>query len=141
MRRTGLIAGMCVLGVALLTPALGAAQDEAALDKSMKRAGPAFGAVRKATEAMSADTVKENATVLAQVFAETETFFKSKGKTDAVKWAQDGAKAAQEIVAQAGKSDWAGVKKASTDLGATCASCHSAYRDKGPNGYRLKPGL
>jgi len=141
MRRMLMIAGALALGMALSSPALRAAQDEAALDKTMKKAGPAFGAVRKATEAMAADTVKENATVLATVFAETEAFFKTKGKADAVKWAQDAAKVSQALAAQAAKADWDGVKKSSTELGASCASCHTAYRDKGPDGaYRLKPG-
>lgn len=141
MRRTVVMAGALALGMALMSPALGAAQDDGAIYKTMKQAGPAFGAVRKAAEAKAGDTVKENATVLGQVFAETEAFFKSKGKTDAVKWAQDAAKVSQTLAAQAGKADWEGVKKSATDLGASCASCHTAYRDKGPDGaYRLKPG-
>lgn len=141
MRRTVVMAGALALGVALLGPAVGAAQDEAELDKIMKRAGPAFGALRKAAEASNADTVKENATSLAQVFAETESFFKAKQKQDAVQWAQGAAKTAQAIAALAGKADWDGVKKSAGELGSSCASCHTAYRDKGPDGaYRLKPG-
>jgi cytochrome c556 len=135
------MAGALALGMALISPALGAAQDDAAIYATMKKAGPAFGAVRKATEAMAADTVKENATVLSTVFTDTEAFFKTKGKADAVKWAQDAAKIAQTLAAQAGKADWEGAKKSATDLGASCATCHTAYRDKGPDGaYRLKPG-
>lgn len=89
---------------------------------------------------MAADTVKENATVLAQVFADTEAFFKAKNNKEATGWAQDAAKIAQSLVAQAGKADWEGIKKTSTDLQAACATCHASYRDKGPDGtYRLKP--
>lgn len=141
MRRIVLIAGAFALGVALLAPALRAAQDEAELTKVMKQAGPAFGTLRKAAEAMNSDTVKENATVLSQVFAQTETFFKAKNKKDAVEWAQAAAKMSQTLATQAAKPDWDAVKKSATDLGASCASCHTAYRDKGPDGaYRLKPG-
>lgn len=141
MRRMVSTASVLALGAALLGPALGAFQDEAALDKTMKRAGPAFGAIRKATEAMTADTVKENATVLTQVFTETEAFFKAKSKTDAVEWAQSAAKVSRTLAAQAAKGDWEGVKKSATDLQASCATCHASYREKGPDGgYRFKSG-
>lgn len=140
MRRMALIAGAFALGAVLTGSALGVAQDETALDKTMKRAGPAFGAIRKATEAMAADTVKESATVLTQVFADTEVFFKTRNNKEATGWAQDAATIAQTLVAQAGKADWEGIKKTSTDLQAACATCHATYREKGPDGFRLKAG-
>jgi cytochrome c556 len=112
--------------------------EEQAFDNVMKKVGPAFAALRQA-DAATADATKENTAILKQAFAETETFWKTRGRADAVQWAQDARKqvAAVEQAAAAGK--WDDVKTAAGTLGQACQSCHAAYRERFDDGsFRIK---
>jgi len=114
------------------------AQDAAAIDKTMKAVGPAFGAARKALEAGDMAAAKTSAESLSKSFVETEAFFKSHGKADGVELAQAAKKAVDAIVAGA-TGDAA--KAAAGEAGKTCAGCHTKYRDKAADGsYTFKPG-
>ena len=139
MRRMVMMVGALALATATMTGVRAEqAQDAAAIDKTMKAVGPAFGALRKATEGGMAPESKAAAQTLSKGFAETEAFFKSHGKADGVEMAQAGKKAADAIVAGA-TGDAA--KTAAGEIGKTCAGCHAKYRDKAADGtYVFKPG-
>ncbi len=140
MRRIVLVVSSVALGVALMAPATSArqGQDAAAIDKSMKAIGPAFGAARKAVEAGDMAAAKTAADTLSKAFVETEAFFKSHGKADGVEWAQ-GAKKAADGIAAAATADAA--KAPAGELGKLCAGCHTKYRDRAADGtYSYKPG-
>ncbi len=112
--------------------------DEQAFDNVMKKVGPAFAALRQA-DAATADATKENTAILKQAFADTEAFWKTRGRTDAIQWAQDARKqvAAVEQASAAGK--WDEVKAAAGTLGQACQNCHGAYRERFDDGsYRIK---
>ena len=68
--------------------------EEAAFDKIMKGVGPANGALRKGMDGSNAELVKTNTAILEKAFADTEAFWKTRGKADAMKFAQDARKAA-----------------------------------------------
>ena len=144
MRRMMRTTGMFVLGLTLMVPALSTAaqkQPDDVIDKVMKRVGPAFGQLRKALDSGTGDTAAEQAKVLQQAFADTEAFFKSRSKSDAVQWAQDASKLSQSIQKDLGAKNVDGAKASAGDLGKACQTCHTAYRDKAEDGtYRLKPG-
>ncbi len=115
--------------------------EEAAYDKVMKGVGPANAALRKGLEASNAELVKSNSEILKKSFAETEAFWKTRGKTDAMKFAAEARKAAEliELAATAGK--WEDVKTHANTLGQQCASCHGIYRERGEDGsFFIKPG-
>lgn len=115
--------------------------DEEALSKVMKKVGPAFAALRTATTASNAETTAQNVTVLKQAFADTEAFWKTRGKPDAVKWAQDARKEVDTIEHGAAGGNWDAAKASATTLGQACASCHGAYRERFDDGsYRIKAG-
>lgn len=140
MRRIVLVVSGVALGAALMAPATSArqGQDAAAIDKSMKAIGPAFGAARKAVEAGDIAAAKTAADTLSKAFVETEAFFKSHGKADGVEWAQ-GAKKAADGIAAAATADAA--KAPAGELGKFCAGCHTKYRDRAADGsYSYKPG-
>ena len=69
--------------------------EEAVLDKTMKGVGAANGALRKGIEATNVELVKTSTAVLTKAFSDTETFWKARGKDDAVKMAQIARVAAQ----------------------------------------------
>jgi hypothetical protein len=66
--------------------------DDIALSKVMKQVGPAFAALRTGIDGANAEAATKNVAVLKQMFAETETFWKTRSKPDAMQWAQDARK-------------------------------------------------
>jgi cytochrome c556 len=115
--------------------------EEEALSKVMKRVAPAFAALRTAAAASNAETTAQNATVLKQAFTETEAFWKTKGKTDAVQWAHDARTQAESIERDVAAANWDAVKASAGTLGQACQSCHGAYRERFDDGsYRIKMG-
>ena len=141
MRRIALVAGMFVLGAAIVTTGVRAQTKEVDLDATMKKVGPAFAALRKSIEAMDAKMAKEQTEILEKSFDDVEKFFESKGKHDGHQWASDAKKVVDTIEKAAGDSKWDEVKASAGSLGKTCQTCHTAYREKAEDGtYRMKPG-
>ena len=114
--------------------------EEQAFDNVMKKVGPAFAAVRQA-DVSTADATKENTAVLKQAFADAEAFWKTKGKTDAIQWAQDARRQVEAIERATAAGKWDEVKTTAGTLGQACQSCHAQYRERFDDGsYRIKTG-
>jgi cytochrome c556 len=115
--------------------------DDETLTKIMKQVGPANTALRGDIEKMDVNLTKEHAGVLKQAFAETEAFWKSKGKPNAIQWAQEARKAAEGIDQAVAAGNWDNVKSSAATLGQQCGACHGAYRERLDDGsYRVKLG-
>ena len=113
--------------------------DEEALDKAMKRIGPAFNAVRQAIAAAGGDTAKADAATLKAAFAETEAFWKKRDKPDALKWVADARSHADALERAIGAATWDEAKTAASGLQQSCSACHGAYRQRLDDGtYRLR---
>jgi hypothetical protein len=113
--------------------------EEEAYSKIMKRVSPAFNALRKGIDGSDAAVAKENVVALKQAFAETEAFWKTKGKTDALQLAQDARKQVDSIERAVASGKWDEVKTGAADLTKVCQSCHAAYRERLDDGtYRIK---
>jgi len=113
--------------------------DDELLTKIMKQVGPANNALRGDIDKMDAGTTKEHAAVLKQAFTQVEGFWKSKGKPNALQWAQEARKAAEGIDSSAAAGNWDAVKTSATTLGQQCGACHTAYRERMDDGsYRVK---
>ena len=113
--------------------------DEEALQKVMRKVAPAFAALRTSIDTAKADIAAQNVAVLKQAFADTEAFWKVKGKADATGWAADARKQVDLIdhAVTAGKFEDA--KAPNGVLGQQCASCHGAYRERFDDGsFRIK---
>lgn len=115
--------------------------EEEAYDKVMKRVGPAFNALRQAVTSSSADAVKEHAAVLAQSFADTESFWTKRGRKDATGWSQDARTHVDALARAAAAAQWDQVKTAVSALQEACANCHGPYRERLDDGSsRIKGG-
>ncbi len=113
--------------------------DDEALSKVMKKIGPALAATRTAVDGSKTEDVTKNIAVLKQSFAETEAFWKSKGRRDAVEWAADANKQIALIERGAATGQWDKAKAAAGTLGQSCQGCHTAYRDRFDDGsFRIK---
>ena len=116
--------------------------DDLALSKVMKQVGPAFAALRTGIDGSNAEAATKNVAVLKQMFTETETFWKTRSKPDAMQWAQDARKQVDVIehAVAGGKLDDA--KAPASTLGQSCAMCHGVYRERLEDGtYRIKTGM
>lgn len=113
--------------------------EEAAYATVMKQVAAANTALRKAIEAADTNLAREHAGALKQAFAQTVTFWKTKGKQDATTWAGDARKLAESIDSAAASAKWDDIKTSVSSLGQTCQSCHAAYRERFDDGsYRFK---
>lgn len=148
MRRMAVVLGAMALGIALVGAGMAPVEvqarqgmTEADFDAVMKRTGPAFGGLRKALEANAADMAAQQTAVLTQAFTETETFWKGRNKADAAGWAAEARAAVATIDGHVKAGNWEGAQASAKQLQGSCASCHTAYRDKAEDGsYRIKPG-
>ena len=104
--------------------------EEETLDKAMKAVGGANGAVRKGVDGSNAEIVKQQTAILAKAFAETEAFWKKRGKDDAVKMAVTARTAVDGIEKAAAAGNWNDAKTHMATLGQQCQSCHGVYRER-----------
>lgn len=115
--------------------------EEEAFAKVMKRIAPAFAELRKGMEASDAAVTKKNAVLLKDAFDETADFWKTRDKDDAEKWAQDAKKISESIEKAANGGKWDEVKASATNVGKSCQTCHTAYRERFDDGsFRIKSG-
>jgi cytochrome c556 len=128
-----------ILATAVITPALTdlakfipppMTPEEESLDKAMKAVGQANGAVRKGVDGTNAEIVKTQTAILAKAFAETEAFWKKRGKEDAVKIAQTARTAVDGLEKAAAMGNWNDAKTHMTTLGQQCQSCHGTFRER-----------
>jgi cytochrome c556 len=113
------------------------------LDKAMKRVAPAQGAANKAIQSMAWADAKAQIAIVKRSLADTEAFWTTNKKDDAVKMLKDSiAKVtAVEEAVSAPTPDRQTVLAAFKQVGGTCQACHKQYREQDENmQYRLKAG-
>ena len=112
---------------------------EEALDKAMKRIGPAFNNLRTASTESNAAAAAEQAKVLSAAFAEADAFWKARGNADAIDWNRTARAHLTVLEKAAAAGNWEQVKTAVADVNRMCSSCHTAYRERFDDGtYRVK---
>jgi cytochrome c556 len=115
--------------------------EEEAFQKIMKQVGPANTALRGAIDKMDAGAVKDQTAILAKAFTQTEAFWKTRGKQDAIGFAAEAKKHTDAIGAAAAAGKWDEAKAAAGPLGQQCQSCHTAHRERLDDGsFRIKTG-
>jgi hypothetical protein len=113
--------------------------DDLALQKVMLKLPPAQAALRKALDGKDLNLVKEQATLLKTAFTDIETFWKTKGNTEAMNIATEGKKHADGVLINLGLGSLDAAKTSITPLGATCANCHGKFRERMDDGtFRIK---
>jgi hypothetical protein len=117
----------------------GIAQEDEEYEAWMETVSATVPSLRKNLEAKSGDAAAADAKKLQDVFAQVHAFWQKKNVADAMQFAMDAQTnfgSAAEL-ASAGKFDeaTAAVAKAQT----TCMGCHSAHRERTPEGeWRIK---
>jgi cytochrome c556 len=106
-------------------------------DKLMKGVGAANGAMRKATEP---DAQAAEATKLVTLFKDAQQFWSGRNNKEAADWAGAAMKHASSAEAAFKAKDAEAAATALKELGSTCQTCHTKYREKTETGYQIKKG-
>lgn len=93
------------------------------LDKTIKYFEPDI-------TAQNADAAREDASVLADGFRYTESYFAKKGKEDAVAISRKGAKLINDVQDYVEKSDFDAAAAAAREATSVCKSCHDIYKPR-----------
>jgi|SRR5580704_1813186 cytochrome c556 len=105
----------------------------------MKKTGGTVGKLRKEVEAKAYPDVAKDATALAEVFKNVEDYFAKSHTDDAVAMAQGARAVAKQLADAAGSGDADAVANTMKGVQASCAGCHTAHREKLPEGgYKIK---
>jgi hypothetical protein len=115
--------------------------DDLALAKVMKQVGPANGALRGDIDKMDLAATKEKATLLKQMFVQTEAFWKAKNKPEPTQIAGAALKDAEALETAVNAGNWDQARTAAGSLGQKCGQCHTPYRERMDDGtFRIKSG-
>jgi cytochrome c556 len=113
---------------------------DADLDKLMKEIGSTVGMLRKSVDGQNAELAKEQADKMIHLFEDVDDFWNARNVRDAADWADDAAEYAEHTKDAIDTKDFAKASEHLKLLQSTCGTCHTKYRDKGPDGnYRIKP--
>jgi cytochrome c556 len=113
--------------------------DHEAFSAAMKTIISTQNSLRKNVEAKSADGVKADAAKLEAIFKTSEDFWTEKKVDDAIAWSKQGKEGAAEIGKLAAAGEWEKIPDAQKKVGSTCSACHTAHREKLPEGgYKIK---
>jgi len=105
----------------------------------MKTIGAASASMRKNVDAKSGPEAAADGEKLAATFEQVRSYWAKTNTSDAVAAAKTGHDAAMDLSAAAKAGNW---EQAATDVKAingACASCHGAHRERGADGFKIKP--
>jgi len=118
-----------IFGLAVMT----AEKPSEEYSKAMKDIGAGMQAANKAIQAQDYEAVSKNAATIIDAFPVIEKYWAGKSE-DAVKMVRKAAKAASDMRVAAGLNSAEGVAYSAKELGETCAPCHTAHRERLPDG-------
>jgi cytochrome c556 len=102
--------------------------------KLMKDTNTAAQALRGHAQAKDYDAIAADAASLRKLFADIETFWAARKTEDAIGFAKTGATAADDLETAAKAKNEEGVATASRAVNGTCMGCHTAHRERLPDG-------
>ena len=114
------------------------AQDEAVLRDAMKQIGPGNGALGKKLAAKDA-SASEDAKKLQDLFKGTRAFWQARSAADAVEFADNAAGIYEKVASLVAENKWEDAAAEQKKVGANCMGCHTAHREKAPDGsWKIK---
>ena len=104
-------------------------------DKLMKAVGAANGAMRGAAKEQNAAGVSAEAAKMVALFKDAQAFWTARNNAEAAEWAGAAMKHADAL---AKATDMGAAMGAMKELGGTCMTCHTKYREKTETGFAIK---
>lgn len=133
------ISVVLVFAVLMTLGVLAQSADEAEYGTWMKTVGATVGPLRKNIEAKNAEETAKGAATLVECFKKSEAFWAGRKKEDGVEWSRKSMTAAAEMEKAAKANEFEKVSENAKAFFGSCAGCHTAYREKLPEGgYRFK---
>ena len=129
-------AGLAVLVTSVAIVSAQSKTDED-YDKLMKGVGQANGAMRKAADPKAAAAEAEK---LVALFKDAQQFWTGRGNKEAADWAGAAGAHAAAIVKAGNSGNAEDVAAHAKQLGGTCMTCHTKYREKTESGFAIKKG-
>jgi hypothetical protein len=102
--------------------------------KLMKDTNTAAQALRGHVEAKDYGAIAADAMTLKKLFADTEAFWAARKTEDAIGISKTGANAAADLETAAKAQNDEGVTTAAKAVTGTCTGCHTAHRERLPDG-------
>ena len=107
--------------------------------KVMKDNGAAMQSIGKAADSKDYDSVAKTAASLQANFQEVGKFWTARKDDEALKHCQAAFKASSDLEAAAKAKNDGGIAESRKALGSACAGCHTAKREKQPDGtFQIK---
>ena len=136
--RVLMAAGLAVLvSVGSVTILSAQAKTDEDYDKLMKAVGAANGALRAAAKEQNAAGVSAEAAKMVALFKDAQAFWTARNNAEAAEWAGAAMKHADTL---AKATDMGAAMGALKELGGTCMTCHTKYREKTETGFAIKKG-
>lgn len=115
------------------------AEAEKSLSPTMKEVGGSFGALKKDLDAKNSTDAEKESKKLEGLFKEVEKFWAARKTEDAVKSSKDAQKEAAEVGKAAKSGNFEKALTAYGEIGKQCQGCHTAHREKLPDGgFKIK---
>jgi cytochrome c556 len=134
--RVLMAAGLAVLvsvgSVAILSAQAKTDED---YDKLMKAVGAANGAMRGAAKEQNVAGVAAEATKMVALFKDAQQFWTARNNAEAAEWSGAAMKQADAV---AKSTDINAAMGAMKELGGSCMTCHTKYREKTETGFAIK---
>lgn len=102
--------------------------------KLMKDTNATATALRGHVQAKDYDAIAADAATLKTMFADIEKFWAARKTEDAIGFAKAGAKGAADLETAAKAKNEEGVATAARAVNGTCMGCHTAHRERLPDG-------
>ena len=136
--RVLMAAGLAVLvsvgSVAMLSAQAKTDED---YDKLMKAVGAANGAMRGAAKEQNAAGVAAEAAKMVALFKDAQQFWTARNNAEAAEWSGAAMKQAETL---SKATDINAAMGAMKELGGSCMTCHTKYREKTETGFTIKKG-
>ncbi len=123
--------GLAAVGVIVM---LAAEKPPESYVKLMKDTNTAAQGLRGHMQAKDYDALATDAASLKKLFADTEAFWVARKTEDAIGFAKSAGKAAADLETAAKAKNSDGVTAAAMELNHTCMGCHTAHRERLPDG-------
>ena len=123
--------GIAALGVVAM---LAAEKPPESYVKLMKDTNTAAQALRGHVQAKDYDGIAADAVALKKLFGDTEAFWTLRKADDAIGFSKTAAKASADLETAARARNDDGVATAARAVNGTCMGCHTAHRERLPDG-------
>jgi hypothetical protein len=134
MRTHAFALGVFAAGALAMVEVIAGEKPAASYVKLMKDTSTAVQALRGHVQAKDYVAIAADGAALNKLFADTEAFWTARKADDAIGFSKTAAKAAGDLEAAAKAKSEEGVATAARAVNAACLGCHTAHRERLPDG-------